>query len=163
MRTPGQQVPMWARSEERGRAGVGNTLTPGLAVQIRRESVMRGRHAAGPEYAERLEGSALACHRMRVVLETIAGTKRVTDACMELDICQQRFEAIRQEAIQAGVAALELRPAGRPRKGNPAADAETARLRAEVADLKAQLQASGIRAELATTLPRLGAEPGKKS
>ena len=124
---------------------------------------MRGRHAAGPEYAERLDGSELACQRMRVVLETIAGTKRVTAACAELGICQQRFEAIRQEAIQAGVAALELRPAGRPRKSNPAADEETARLRAQVAELEAQLQAAVIRAELATTLPRLGAEPGKKS
>lgn len=124
---------------------------------------MRGRHAAGPEYAERLDGSKLARHRMRVVLETIAGTKLVLDACAELAICQQRFEAIRQEAIQAGIAALELRPAGRPRKGSSAADAKTARLRAEVADLQAQLQATGIRAELATTLPRLGAKPGKKS
>ena len=123
---------------------------------------MRGRHAAGPEYAERLDGSELACQRMRVVLETIAGTKRVTAACAERGICQQRFEAIRQEAIQAGVAALELRPAGRPRKINPADD-ETARLGVQVAELEAQLQAAVIRAELATTLPRLGAEPGKQS
>ena len=140
------------------------SLTPvGGPSPIRRESVMRGRHAAGPEYAERLGGSELACQRMRVVLETIAGTKRVTAACTELDICQQRFEAIRQEAIQAGVAALELRPAGRPRKSNPAAADETARLRAQVAELEAQLQAAVIRAELATTLPRLGGETGKKS
>ena len=124
---------------------------------------MRGRHAAGPEYAERLEGSELACHRMRVVLETIAGTKLVLDACAELNICQQRFETIRQEAIQAGVAALELRPAGRPRKSATAADNEIVHLRERLADLEAQLQAAAIRAELATTLPRLGAEPGKKS
>jgi hypothetical protein len=120
---------------------------------------MRGRHAAGPEYAERLSGSDLACHRMRVVLETIAGTKRVTEACAELGICQQRFEAIRQEAIQAGVAALERRPAGRPRKGDPADTDETARLRDRVADLEAQLRAAEVRAELAATLPRLA---GKK-
>jgi hypothetical protein len=124
---------------------------------------MRGRPAAGPEYAERLDGSELACHRMRVVLETIAGTKLVLEACAELDICQQRFETIRQEAIQAGVAALELRPAGRPRKSTTAADDETVRLRERVAELEAQLRAAVIRAELATTLPRLGAEPGKKS
>jgi hypothetical protein len=124
---------------------------------------MRGRHAAGPEYAERLQGSELACQRMRVVLETIAGTKRVLDACTELDICQQRFEAIRQEAIQAGVAALELRPAGRPRKNTTAADEENSQLRQRVAELEGQLQAALIRAELATTLPRLGGETGKKS
>jgi hypothetical protein len=123
---------------------------------------MRGRHAAGPEYAERLKGSDLACHRMRVVLETIAGTKRVTEACAELDICQQRFEAIRQEALQAGVAALELRRAGRPRMDTETSDGATAQLRERVAELEAQLHAVLIRAELAATLPRLGSETGKK-
>jgi hypothetical protein len=123
---------------------------------------MKGRHAVGPEYAERLDGSELACRRMRVVLETIAGTKRVAEACAELDVCHQRFETIRQEAIQAGVAALELRPAGRPRTA-AAADAETVRLRERVAELEAALQAALIRAELATTLPRLGGDAGKKS
>ena len=120
---------------------------------------MRGRHAAGPEYAERLDGSDLACHRMRVVLETIAGTKRVTQACAELGICQQRFEAIRQEAIQAGVAALEPRAAGRPRKGDPADPDEAARLRERVAELEARLRAAEVRAELGAALPRLA---GKK-
>jgi hypothetical protein len=124
---------------------------------------MRGRHAAGPEYAERLEGSELACHRMRVVLETIAGKKLVLDACAELQICQQRFEAIRQEALQAGVAALELRHAGRPRKNATPADEDNTQLRQRVAELEAQLQAALIRAELATMLPRLGGETGKKS
>jgi hypothetical protein len=123
---------------------------------------MSGRHAAGPEYAERLEGSALACQRMRVILETIAGTKRVIEACAELGVCSQRFETIRQEAIQAGVIALELRPAGRPRKEGAAADDEVTRLRERVAELEAELQAATIRAELATTLPRVGGEAGKK-
>jgi hypothetical protein len=123
---------------------------------------MRGRHAAGPEYAERLAGSEQACRRMRVVLETIAGTRRVAEACAELGVCPQRFEAIRQEALQAGVAALEPRPAGRPRRGAAAADDEATRLRARVAELEARLQAAAIRAELATTLPRLGRETGKK-
>ena len=119
---------------------------------------MRGRQAAGPEYAERLTGSALARQRMRVVLETIAGTKRVTEACAELGICQQRFETIRQEAIQAGVAALELRPAGRPRK-KTATDARIAELEREQAELIAENQSLRVQAELATALPRLA---GKK-
>jgi hypothetical protein len=123
---------------------------------------MRGRHAVGPEYAEQLEGSALACKRMRVVLETIAGSKRVLEACEELDICEQRFETIRQEAIQAGVTALELRPAGRPRKQAAAADERIAELEQRIVELEAQLQAALVRAEMATTLPRLGGEAGKK-
>jgi len=124
---------------------------------------MSGRHAAGPEYAERLEGSELACQRMRVVLETIAGSKRVIEACAELDICEQRFETIRQEAIQAGVAALELKPAGRPRKTTTEADERIASLQERIAELEAQLTAALLRAEMATSLPRLGGKAGKKS
>src|SRR5262249_56597818 len=76
--------------------------------------IMRGRRPAGPELAGRLEGSAQARRRMRVVLETIAGVRRVQEACAELGICEQRFETIRAEAIRAGIAALEARPVGRP-------------------------------------------------
>jgi hypothetical protein len=75
---------------------------------------MRGRRPVGPELAERQEGSAEARRRMRVVLETIAGTRRVHEACEQLGVCEQRFEALRATAIRAGVAALEARPIGRP-------------------------------------------------
>lgn len=119
---------------------------------------MRGRHAIGPEIAERAEGSDLACRRMRVVLETIAGTKRVTEACAELGICVQRFETIRAEIIQGGVAAAELGHAGRPRKES-AADEVTARLQDRVAEMEAELQAAQVQADLAAALPRLA---GKK-
>jgi hypothetical protein len=121
---------------------------------------MRGRHAIGPEIAERAEGSDLACRRMRVVLETIAGAKRVLEACAELGITEQRFETIRQEAIQGGVAALELKPAGRPRKA-PADDRIT-ELEERVVELEAQLQAATIRAEMAASLPRLRGPAAKK-
>jgi hypothetical protein len=124
---------------------------------------MSGRHAIGPELAERLQGSEQARMRMRVVLETIAGKKRVIDACQELGICEQRFETIRQEAIQAGVMELELRPAGRPRKSTSESDEQLAQLQKRVVELEAQLHAALIRTELATTLPHLQCEAGKKS
>jgi hypothetical protein len=124
---------------------------------------MSGRHAIGPELAEKLEGSDLARTRMRVVLETIAGKKRVLEACEELGICEQRFETIRQEAIQAGVTELELRPAGRPRKSTSESDEQIAQLQQRVGELEAQLHAALVRAELATTLPRAQREAGKKS
>jgi hypothetical protein len=123
---------------------------------------MRGRTPVGPELAERLDGSDLARQRMRVVLETLAGTRRVKDACAELGICEQRFEALRTAAIRAGIEALELKPAGRPPRVTPEAEAEVTDLRKRVAELEASLQAALIRAELATTLPRVGADGGKK-
>jgi hypothetical protein len=124
---------------------------------------MRGRHAIGPEIAERVEGSTLARTRMQVILETIVGTKPVKDACAELDICEQMFERLRQKAIQAGVEALELKSAGRPPKATSAADEQVAELQERIAELEAELQAATLRAELATALPRLAGSAGKKS
>jgi len=123
---------------------------------------MRGRHAIGPEIADKMDGSSLAQTRLRVVLETIAGRKPVQDACDELNICEQLFERIRARCMQAAVASLELRPAGRPPKATSPADHEIAELKEHIAELEAQLQAAEVRAELATTLPRLAGEAGKK-
>jgi hypothetical protein len=88
---------------------------------------------------------------MRVILATLAGTMRVTDACAELGICAQRFETIRAAAIGAGIAALEPKPTGRPARAAQAP--ELARLEARVAELEAELQVTRVRAELAGRLP----------
>jgi Helix-turn-helix domain len=125
-------------------------------------TIMRGRRPVGPELAEQLEGSAVACRRMRVVLETIAGVRRVQEACEQLGICEQRFETVRATAIQAGIVALEARPMGRPPKVLSEAQAQIARLQARVAELEAQLRVASVRAELAGTLPRLSARSGKR-
>ena len=124
---------------------------------------MRGRRPVGPELASRLEGSAVACRRMRVVLETIAGTRRVREACEQLGVCEQRFETLRAAAIRSGIAALESRPMGRPPKVLTEAQAEIARLRERVAELEAQLRVASVRAELAVALGRQGVESGKRS
>jgi hypothetical protein len=100
---------------------------------------------------------------MRVILETLAGTRRVRDACAELGVCAQRFEELRAAAIRAGIAALELKPAGRPAKEASPAEAEVAGLRGRVAELEAELAAALVQAELATALPRLGARDTKKA
>jgi hypothetical protein len=131
-------------------------------------AAMRGRRPSGPEYVEALEGSALARQRLRVVLETLAGRCRVTEACERLGICEQRFHQIREEALQAAVAALEPRPAGRP----SAAASEPAppqALQQQLEQLQVQLQASRLREEIALTLPQQAAtspaatEPEKKT
>jgi len=124
---------------------------------------MRGRRPVGPELAEQLDGSAAACRRMRVILETIAGTLRVHEACEALGICEQRFETIRATAIRAAIAALESKPIGRPPKVLTEAQAEVARLQERIADLDAQLQVARVRAELAGVLGRDGGGVGKRS
>lgn len=122
---------------------------------------MRGRRPIGPELAERLEGSARARQRMRVILETLSGAMRVAEACAELGICSQRFEALRAEAIGAGVAALEPRPMGRPARAER--QPEVVRLEERVAELEAELKVARVRAELAGRLPSRHRKVSKKS
>jgi hypothetical protein len=106
---------------------------------------------------------AEACRRVRVILETIAGSRRVQQACEQLGICEQRFETIRATAIQAAITALESRPMGRPPKVLTEAHAEIARLQERVDELEAQLQVASVRAELVGALPRPSAGSGKRS
>jgi hypothetical protein len=122
---------------------------------------MRGRRPIGPELAEQLEGTAPARMRVRLILETITGATRVHEACEQLGICSQRFEAIRAEAIRAAIAALEPQPLGRPRGAERTPD--VARLEARVAELEAELRAANVRAELAGQLPQRDRAAAKKA
>jgi Helix-turn-helix domain len=125
---------------------------------------MRGRKPCGPAAVERLPGSALAHERLRVVLETLAGTCRVAEACARLGIGEQRFDQLRTRVLQAGLDSLEPRRAGRQPRAVPAAD--VAALQARVAELEIELRAARVREEIALVLPAVGVsatEPAKKS
>jgi len=124
---------------------------------------MRGRYPSGPEFVERLEGSEQAKQRLQVLLETLAGSCRVGEACERLGISEQRFDQIRIEALQAAVRGLEPGVAGRrPRVPHPA-EAEAEQLKERVARLQAERDAALIRAELAVTLPAAGEVEAKKA
>src|SRR5262252_2687679 len=98
---------------------------------------MRGRKPSGPAAVERLPGSPLARQRLRVVLETLAGTCRVQEACTQLGLSEQRFDQLRTQVLQAGLDSLEPRPAGRRPRPVPAADVPA--LQARVAALEIEL------------------------
>jgi hypothetical protein len=124
---------------------------------------MRGRRPVGPELAQRVAGSDEARRRAKVVLQTMSGQLRVHEACALLGISEQRFEAIRAEAIAGAVARLEPKPVGRPpRAAAPADAAELERLQERVAALEAQLEAARVRLELAAVLPRWASDAGKE-
>jgi transposase-like protein len=116
---------------------------------------------------EHLQGSAQAKQRLRVVLETLTGSRRVQEACQELGIGEVRFNQLRLEALEGALAALECKPKGRPpRAAAPASAAELEQLAEMVESLKIQLQTSQVREEiaLAGVRPRTGsAAPGKKT
>ena len=71
---------------------------------------MPGRKPLGPQLAQHLEGSIGAKERLEVILETIAGRMKVTEACARLEIGEAMFHRLRTEVLQAGLARLEPRP-----------------------------------------------------
>jgi hypothetical protein len=113
---------------------------------------MRGRLPVGPEYVDKLQGSALAKERVKAVLQTLSGDVRLQDACQELGLCEQRLHQLRQEALQAAVAALEAGPRGRPPHNPSPADERIRALEDQVAALQIELHAARVRAEIGLTL-----------
>ena len=99
---------------------------------------MRGRHPSGPEYVEQLAGSVLAKERLQIVLQTLAGEYRVQEACQLLGICEQRFDQLRRQALQAAVEGLESKPSGRPRQEESVGPDDVIALRQRVAELEAE-------------------------
>jgi hypothetical protein len=121
------------------------------------EMTMAGRYAAGPEYVDQLEGSATAKQRAKVILQTLHGNLRVQDACRLLGICEQRFHQLREEMLQAAVARMEARPAGRPRR---AADpAEVQALKELLVAKELELRVAHLREEIALAMPHLTVRP----
>jgi hypothetical protein len=121
----------------------------------------RGRPPAGPEVVANVAGSDVAKERVRLILETVAGKMSVADACEKLAISEARFRELRDELLQAAVARLEPKPAGRPRQHTPEELARISQLEAQVEHLKVELRASQIREEIALVMPHL-IEPRNK-
>jgi hypothetical protein len=111
---------------------------------------MRGRKPSGPAVVERLPGSPQARERLRVILETLAGTCRIAAACARLGVSEQRFDQLRTQVLQAGLDSLQPRPLGRPRQ---AAAATVAALQARLTAAETELAAAQVREEIALVLP----------
>ena len=116
---------------------------------------MRGRRPVGPEYADKVEGSDTAKERVKVILETMAGTCRVQEACERLGISEQRFHQLREEMMAAAVKALEPSQAGRPAHTPTPAEEQVLALEHQLADQEVELRAAKARAEIAVVMPRL--------
>ncbi len=120
------------------------------------------RPPSGPELVEGTEGSPGAKERLRVILETIAGTKQIAEACAALGIGEAAFHKLRTRVIQEAVEGLEPRKPGRKPREMSEAEERARALEAEVEKLKLELRAAQIREELAVTMPHLGSR-GKKN
>jgi len=120
---------------------------------------MRGRKPSGPAYVDRLEGSPQAKERAKVLLDTLTGTCRVQEACVQLGISEPRFQQIRVEMLQAAVAALEPRPAGRPARPVTPEQEQLAALEQKLERAEVDLQGARIREEVALGLPAVVSAP----
>jgi AraC-like DNA-binding protein len=119
-----------------------------------------GRKPAGPQIAERLEGSPVAKQRLEVILKTIAGQLTVTQACQQLGIGESRFHALRNQTLQTTLESLEPRPLGRPAKPTSPEQAEVNALQEEIRRLHAELELAQVQLTLAHIHPALiGIQP----
>jgi hypothetical protein len=120
---------------------------------------MRGRRPTGPEYVDHLEGSDQAKLRLRVILETIAGTRRVQEACAKLNVCEQRFHQLRETTLTAALAGLEPGKPGRRARTLTPAEQEVQALEEQLAANELELRTALARVEIALAVPRVLHEP----
>lgn len=115
-----------------------------------------GRPPEGPQHVNRLDGDDEAKRRLRIVLESLSGTKTIEEACEELHVSPSRFHEMRREALQSALDGLAPGASGRPRRPAPDVDPERlAALERQNEELQAELQASMVRTELALAMPHV--------
>lgn len=126
---------------------------------------MRGRLPAGLEYIDKLVGEREAKERLKAILATLCGDKRLLEACAEMDIGETRFHQLREIALQAALDAITRRPAGRPSLTS-LSEADQVRRQAErIEELELALHEAQVREEIALVLSNgqpLDEDAGKK-
>jgi hypothetical protein len=114
---------------------------------------MRGRWPAGLEYIDKREGSVETKERFKSILCTLFREARVLEVCAQHDIGETRFEQLRETSIQGALNSIEPRPAGRPSRACPGAQAEQIGvLQQRVRELEQALHEAQVRAEIALVL-----------
>jgi len=114
-----------------------------------------------------LDGSVDEKHRLRVILDVMAGTMSVKQACSVLGISEARFHQIRSQMLQGALDSLAPKPAGRPRTTETDEPDVVRELKDQVSQLEVELQAALVRTELALAMPQVlmdkGGKTGKKN
>jgi hypothetical protein len=86
-----------------------------------------------------LEASEQARERGKVILSSLARECSVAAACRVLGMGRTRFQDLRKRMLRAALAALEERPAGRPRVAVARTCRQAAQLRRRLALLEHEL------------------------
>lgn len=123
---------------------------------------MPGRKPLGPRLARNLDGTEQAKERLEIILETIAGERSVEEACNELEISDARFFQMRTQVLEAALARLEPRPAGRPSQNDSPEQQKIAELEQQVQDKEHERKITQVKLELAQAMPNLVQDEGVK-
>jgi transposase len=115
----------------------------------------QGRKPLGPALVEHLPGSARAKERLQVILQTIAGTLTVSEACDRLGIGEAMFHRLRAGVLEAGIAHLEPRPMGRPPAGVSPHQEELSAMQERLKEFESELHLAHVRQEIAQILPHV--------
>jgi len=115
----------------------------------------RGRPPSGPALVDALDGSPQAKERLKIILETVSGSRSIPSACAALGLSEAAFYRLRERTLCEAVAGLEPRPAGRPRVEVSPEAKQVQVLAQEVARLETELHAARVREEVALTMPHL--------
>jgi hypothetical protein len=114
----------------------------------------RGRPTSAADVLSKLEATVVAKERFLAVLHNLGGTLGVGEVCRKLGISPTLFQRLRSAMVRAGLAALEPRRMGRPRRTESPHHRRIRDLADEVARLKEELAMSRLREELALLIPR---------
>ena len=121
-----------------------------------------GRKTTGPAIAQSLTASELAKKRLEMILATLSGTIRVSEACEELSINEAMLYKMRNRYLEESVALLEPRKTGRKPKEPTVEEATIASQKKEISSLKLALEAQRIQTEIALVAPHLLKDSAKK-
>jgi hypothetical protein len=118
-------------------------------------SMPGGSRPKGPGLVDGIDGSPEAKRKLKVILETIAGSKSIAEACEELGIGEAMFHKLRTGWLEESVKLLEAKPLGRPPKERMVEGDQIARLEEENARLQREIRASDLKAEIALSMPQI--------
>ena len=116
---------------------------------------MRGRTPSGPKYVEQLSGSELARKRLQTILETMAGTCRVREACERLGISEPRFHQLRIQMLEAAMQSMEPGKPGRKRRQATFTPEQMRQFEEQLAQSDIELRAAQLRTEIALIMPQV--------
>jgi hypothetical protein len=116
---------------------------------------MRGRLPSGPEYIDKLQGEAEEKERLKTIFATMYGGKRLLEACADLGLGETRFHQLRETALQAALAAIARRPAGRPSLASLSESEQIRMHQQRIEELELALEEAHVREEIALVLPQV--------